>query len=106
MVLKIGKYLSDEKIIKVTAGVDGGFRLRKEPKQIRLLDVIEITEATMKINRCLEKDHYCSRNATDTCPVRKAYCSIQTAFEESLRSVTFEDLLQGDKNQEMKGENI
>lgn len=93
MVLKIGKYLNDENIINVTAGVQGGFKLNKPADEIRLLDVIQITEPTMKINRCLEADHYCSRNAADTCPVRKTYCTIQKAFENSLRAVTFKDLL-------------
>lgn len=93
MVLKIGKDLSNAKIIKSIAGVGGGFQLIKEPDEIRLLDIIEITEPTVQINRCLEKDHYCSRNATDTCPVRKVYCSVQKILEDSFRNVTFKDLL-------------
>ena len=105
MVLKIGKDLNAAKIIKSITGVDGGFQLIKDPDEIRLLDVIQITEPTIQINRCLEKDHYCSRNATDTCPVRKVYCTMQKLFEDSLKNVTFKDLLK-DENTKAKGENL
>lgn len=105
MVLKIGKDLNAEKLIKSTTGVDGGFQLIKDPDEIRLLDVIKITEPTIQINRCLEKDHYCSRNATDTCPVRKVYCTMQKLFEDSLKNVTFKDLLD-DKNTKEKGDKV
>lgn len=81
IVLKIRKFLNNAKVIKSITGVDGGFQLIKKPDEIRLLDIIEIIEPTVKINRCLGKDHYCSRHAADTCPVRQAYCSIQKVLE-------------------------
>lgn len=105
MVLKIGKNLNDAKIIKSITGVDGGFQLIKDPEEIRLLDIIEITEPTIQINRCLEKDHYCSRDSVATCPVRKVYCFLQKMFLDSLRNVTFKDLLD-DENTKVKGDNI
>ena len=105
MVLKVGRDLSDAKIIKSITGVGGGFQLIKEPDEISLLDVIKITEPTIQKNRCLEKDHYCSRNATDTCPVRKVYCSMQRLFEDSLKNVTFKNLLE-DENTKVKGGNL
>ena len=55
IVLKIRKVLNNTKIIKSITGADGGFQLIKEPDEIRLLDIIEIIEPTVKINRCLEK---------------------------------------------------
>ena len=105
MVLKIGKNLNDAKIIKSITGVDGGFQLIKDPEEIRLLDIIEITEPTIQINRCLEKDHYCSRTAVNTCQVRKVYSLTQNVLEDSLRNVTFKNLLE-DENTKVKGGNL
>ena len=69
------------------------------------MDVIKITEPTVQINRCMEKDHYCSRTAVNTCQVRKVYSLIQNVLEDSLRNVTFKDLLD-DKNAKAKGYNV
>ena len=105
MVLKVGGNLSDAKIIKSITGVGGGFQLIKEPDEISLLDVIKITEPTVQINRCMEKDHYCSRTAVNTCQVRKVYSLIQNVLEDSLRNVTFKNLLE-DENTKVKGGNL
>ena len=105
MVLKVGGDLSDAKIIKSIKGVGGGFQLIKEPDEISLLDVIKITEPTVQINRCMEKDHYCSRTAVNTCQVRKVYSLIQNVLEDSLRNVTFKNLLE-DENTKVKGGNL
>ena len=49
----------------------------------------------MKINRCLEHDKYCSRFATETCPVRHGYAIIQDNLEKSLAGITIKDLMEG-----------
>ena len=94
MVLKTGKCLNEKGLIDIMTGTKGGFELRKPADKINLLDVIEITEPTLKINRCLETDRYCSRNATETCPVRETYSKIQEIIENSLRAVSIEDFLE------------
>lgn len=93
LIFKIGKKLNEKQILKVSAGVEGGFRLNCDSQDISIYDVITIMEKTCKINRCLEDDSYCSRDSTQICPVRKAYGKIQTSLEESLKKITFKDLL-------------
>lgn len=80
-------------IIASRKGVRGGYVLSKPPENITLLDIIELTEGTTKINRCLEHDRYCSRFATETCPVRACYVQLQTIVEYGLRSVTIGRLI-------------
>lgn len=92
-VLKIGKKLSDNSIISITTGVQGGFLLKKQPKDISLFDIINIFEPTTKINRCLEEDKYCSRFATKECPVRKVYCKMQQHFEDYLKNTSIKELI-------------
>lgn len=92
-VFKIGKKLSDNDIINITVGVQGGFLLKKNPENISLFDIINIFEPTTKINRCLEEDKYCSRSATEECSVRKAYSKIQRRFEDGLKNANIKELL-------------
>lgn len=62
---KITKRLKDANIITACEGIKGGYLLSENPENISLFDIISSTEVTMKINRCLEEDGFCSRNATD-----------------------------------------
>ena len=92
-VLKIGKKLSDNSIISITTGVQGGVFLEKQPEDISLFDIINIFEPTTKLNRCLEEDKYCSRFATEDCPVRNFYCKMQRRFEDDLKNTSIKELL-------------
>lgn len=99
MVLKIGRKLQEAEVVKVVSGVQGGFYLNKKPEQIKLLDIINIMESTVKINRCLEADEFCSRKYCDQyitkkCPVRKTYTVIQDTIEAQLKGVTLKDLIE------------
>ena len=69
-------------------GSQGGYSLAKPAEDITLLDIVRITEDTTRINRCLEHDRYCSRFATEHCPVRKCYVQVQDCLDEALNSIT------------------
>ena len=68
--------------------------LSENPENISLFDIISSTEVTMKINRCLEEDGFCSRNATDYCSVHKAFLKVQKIYEDSLRAVRISDMIE------------
>lgn len=92
---KITNKLKGAGFIGVQKGAGGGFFLALCPKDITLLDIIQCSEGSVKINRCLQADGYCNRFAVDFCPVHKSFQRIQEFLEESLASVTIEDLLEG-----------
>lgn len=93
MVLKIGKRLHDAEIVTVSTGVQGGFSLRKKDTEISLMDIIKTMESTIKINRCLEEDEFCSRGAVSYCTVRQTYGKIQDDLEKRLSEITIHDLM-------------
>ena len=90
---KITKKLKDANIVRACEGLKGGYVLIKEPEEISLFDIIASTEVSMKINRCLEEDGFCSRNATDYCSVHKAFLKVQKIYENSLQEVTIADMI-------------
>lgn len=93
MVLKIGRRLSDAEIVDISTGVQGGFSLRKKDTEISLMDIIQTMESTIKINRCLEEDEFCSRGAVSYCTVKETYGKIQDALEKRLSEITIHDLM-------------
>ena len=90
---KITKKLKAAEIVQACEGIKGGYALMKKPGMISLFDIVSSMEVTMKINRCLEPDGFCSRNATDYCNVHKALLNVQKTYEDALKSVTIADLI-------------
>ena len=88
---KITKKLKAAEIVQACEGIKGGYALMKKPGMISLF--VSSMEVTMKINRCLEPDGFCSRNATDYCNVHKALLNVQKTYEDALKSVTIADLI-------------
>ena len=57
-----------------------------------MFDVIKIMEDTICINQCLNEEENCNLKATDYCPVRRFYLSLQEQIESKLKHMTFEML--------------
>lgn len=93
-VLKITKKLVRAGIAARVIGAQGGFLLDKGPEKISLYEIINIMEPTTRLNLCLEEDKYCSRFATENCPVRFFYSGLQKLLETKLQEMTVADLLQ------------
>lgn len=85
--------LRDAGILRTERGKDGGYALNRKPCDITLYEIIEIMEGTLKLNRCLEPDHYCSCQATEHCLVREKYQKLQHLFDNFLSDITIESLL-------------
>lgn len=90
---KITKQLKYAEIITACEGTNGGYKIAKQPENLSLLDVISCTESTMAINRCLEKDGFCSRNYTDCCKVHKVLLDLQNTYNNRLESVKISDII-------------
>ncbi len=101
IVFKTVKKLQKADIVQSTTGTTGGYVLARPSTEIRLYDVVSIMEKTMKLNRCLEPDQYCSRAAVDTCPARRFYINLQEKIEQALKEMTIYELMQDEKEEEV-----
>jgi len=73
-------------------GPSGGYRISKNAADITLYDIVTAMEGDICINRCLDENGFCSRNATQTCPVRKALETLQNQMIDALKNVKIRDL--------------
>ena len=96
---KITKQLKEKEIVKAAEGSNGGYMLEKRPEEISLMDVINCTESTMAISRCLEKDGYCSRNYSDCCKVHNVLMDLQNTYNNRLENVKISDIIQSGKDE-------
>ena len=97
-ILKVTKKLEEVGIVKCYQWKKGGIEIVKIAQEITLWDVIEATESTTKINRCLGKGGYCNRDGRSSCPVRKVYSVLQEAMEERLITIKMKDLMNDKKS--------
>lgn len=90
----IGGVLRDAGLLSTHPGKYGGYSLGRPAEEITLFGVVSVMEGTVKINRCLEEDEYCSRDAVLYCPVCKSYRVMQRKWENFLCGITIADLLE------------
>ena len=62
-------------------------------EQINLFEIMDTMERTMKWNRCLEDDRYCSCFATEACRLRETYLKMQEHFENELKETTIQKII-------------
>src|SRR5512141_1353340 len=58
---KLMQRLHDARLVGSCMGPRGGFRLARAPGQISLLDVVEVIQGPVRLNRCLVGDCACPR---------------------------------------------
>lgn len=97
----IGRILRDAGLLAAHTGKYGGYSLGRPAAKIRLYDVIAAMEGTVKLNRCLEADGYCSRGGAQSCPVCGSYRVMQRRWENFLTGITIADLLAGMSEEEI-----
>ena len=85
--LKIMRMLIQAEIMQSFRGVEGGFALKKNPKDINLLDVI----------RAVEGEASCNKSCMGHCAVNEAMATIQDELASHLREVNFADLAEREK---------
>ncbi|WP_298703110.1 Rrf2 family transcriptional regulator [uncultured Veillonella sp.] len=100
--LKIMRPLIASGIMRSFRGVDGGFALAKQPKEVTLFDVIEAVEGATYLQRCLYDNETCSRGCHGSCAVQESFCHIQKNLITELKAVDFETLAKREREIHLK----
>ncbi|MEI7475525.1 MAG: Rrf2 family transcriptional regulator [bacterium] len=95
--LKIMRKLTNGGILKSFRGNNGGYALLKKPSEITLLEVIQIIDGQININKCLGDKSVCSLNSLNYCVVHEELRTVQTRMVQDLENVTFESLANKNK---------
>ena len=78
--------LKNAGIISSKAGARGGYRLRKSPREIRLLEIVRLVDGPVAPVRCV------SHTAYEKCP-HEARCALRPIMEEVRDSIA--EILEG-----------
>ena len=89
---KLMQRLHDAKLVKSCMGPKGGFRLGRQPLKINLLEVIEVMQGAIRLNRCLLGLEVCERRKS--CVISSKLAELQEKIRGYLAGVTLEGLAQ------------
>lgn len=92
--LKILHKLVSRDFVKSYKGVNGGYKLNAEPKDITLKDIIELIDGPIVISRCLESSEGCSMISDKTsCIYHHIFNTISLDVAKKLAGITIADVI-------------
>jgi len=94
LVARIGQVLEASGIVEIFRGKKGGYKLKKAPEKITLLEVIESFTGKIAINKCINTPGFCPREGV--CPVNYIWKEINERFRDLLK-VDFAKLVKLDR---------
>jgi Rrf2 family iron-sulfur cluster assembly transcriptional regulator len=80
--------LSRAGIVEGTVGKGGGYVLRRDARELTLLDVIESVEGPSRSEQCVLEDRRC--DADHACALHPVWSAAQSAFIHVLESTTLD----------------
>ena len=88
---KIAQTLEVAGIVEIRRGKKGGYRLKKRPAEVSLLEIIESIRGKIALNRCIENPQVCFRSSF--CPVHFFWKEVNEKFRKMLKEQTLENLI-------------
>jgi Rrf2 family protein len=98
---KLMQKLHSAGLVESDMGPKGGFRLRREPGEIPIGEVIEAIQGPLRLNRCLLGKAVCQ--CQEGCPVRPKMAELQDQMDAFLGHVTLSDLVQATREEKGRG---
>ena len=97
---KLMQRLHNAGFVKSCMGPRGGFTLSKKPSGISLLDIVQVIQGPISLNKCLLSVDTCTRK--ENCPVRGRLLALQRNMVDYLRDITLQDLLHSRKENRIR----
>jgi len=91
---KIAQQLARAKLIEIRQGARGGYVLCREPQNISLLEVVEAIIGEIYLNDCVNSAAVCRASAN--CAINRVWIKARNQMRDTLRAVTFAELLTKD----------
>ncbi len=89
---KLLQKLHKAELVKSVMGPKGGFKLGRKPSEITLMDVINVLQGGVHMNRCLVGDQGCEFESE--CEVNTKLSRLQRYIEGYLGGITLDEILQ------------
>ena len=88
---KIMRRLVERGLVRSMVGPEGGYFLRKTPKEISLKDIYEAVEGELRVIDCMDQDSVCA--LYENCTQLPVWDKLKVSMIKLLENTTLEDLL-------------
>lgn len=78
-------------IVKSHRGAQGGFSLAKKASEVTVLDVVQVMQGPVVMNRCLLGKDGCPR--APKCPLKKSWINMGEKLAAYMNGITLQDLV-------------
>lgn len=78
-------------IIESLRGVHGGMKLKANPAEVTICDIVEAVQGPLVMNDCTAEDGVCSQ--LDTCCYHPIWAGAQALLRDYLSSITLDDVV-------------
>ena len=92
---KIMRRMVERGLIRSMVGPDGGYFLRKDPKDINLKDIYEAVEGEIRVIDCMDQDEVCA--LYENCTQLPVWDKLKVSMIKQLEKTSLEDLLEDSK---------
>jgi len=89
---KIAQDLAKARILEIKQGPKGGFVLLRDPREVTLLQVVEIMIGDISLNDCTYNPKGCK--ASSSCSVNRVWITARDQLRKTLGDATFASLAQ------------
>jgi Rrf2 family protein len=100
---KILQDLAKQKILLSSKGPNGGFSLAKDPKKIKLAEILDAVDGEELFTNCIIHNGPCGgkRNKTKYCALHNEYEQIRLGLKRMFKKKTIHDLVQNSENSKL-----
>lgn len=101
---KIMRRMVERGLIRSMVGPEGGYFLRKDPKDINLRDIYEAVEGEIRVIDCMDQDEVCA--LYENCTQLPVWDKLKVSMIKLLEKTSLDDLLteSRESNRLLKGE--
>ena len=76
-------------MVRSYKGAQGGYELARNGEELRVLEIVELIDGPVRISKCLECEHECSKNPCKTdCKMHIAFDVINQSLVDNLGRIT------------------
>jgi len=87
-------------LIESVRGPAGGYLLARKPSELTIGDIVRTLEGPIALSHCLEPGESGECYQADDCVARMVWAKVGAKIEEALDSITFDDLLRQQTEQQ------
>ena len=85
-------------LVSSVRGSHGGFALTRPPSQIKLMDIMQVTEGSLSPVQCVTDPGTCEKSSV--CVTRDIWVELKESMYKVLESQTLQDLVEKQKSRE------